>query len=224
MESRKNSFDKVFTQTASQDAKGLVNSEGLTEVQIPDVTKARWWYNKGRRVRSTSWTSVNEASSRSHCLTRITIFRHGDALEAKREVSKLWMVDLGGSERLLKTGATGQTLDEGRAINLSLSALADVIAALRRKRGHVPYSYSKQTQIPKDSLDEEKNLISPKETLKESVETPRISEKAIRRSISNSLPLFVTSTVASRQRQGAAEGEISVINVLCPGFILQIES
>lgn len=49
------------------------------------------------------------------------------------------MVDLGGSERLLKTGATGQTLDEGRAINLSLSALGDVIAALRRKRGHVPY-------------------------------------------------------------------------------------
>lgn len=70
---------------------------------------------------------------------RITIFRHGDGLEAKTEVSKLWMVDLGGSERVLKTGATGQTLDEGRAINLSLSALADVIAALRRKRGHVPY-------------------------------------------------------------------------------------
>lgn len=70
---------------------------------------------------------------------RITIFRHGHGLEAKRELSKLWMVDLGGSERVLKTGATGQTLDEGRAINLSLSALADVIAALRRKRGHVPF-------------------------------------------------------------------------------------
>lgn len=54
-------------------------------------------------------------------------------------MSKLWLVDLGGSERLLKTGATGLTLDEGRAINLSLSALGDVIAALRRKRGHVPY-------------------------------------------------------------------------------------
>lgn len=67
------------------------------------------------------------------------MFRHGDASEAKREVGKLWMVDLGGSERLLKTGATGLTLDEGRAINLSLSALGDVIAALRRKRGHVPY-------------------------------------------------------------------------------------
>ncbi|KAG5626289.1 hypothetical protein H5410_011507 [Solanum commersonii] len=44
------------------------------------------------------------------------------------------MVDLGGSEFLLKTGATGQTLDEGRGINLSLSALGDVIAALGRKK------------------------------------------------------------------------------------------
>lgn len=42
-------------------------------------------------------------------------------------------------ERLLKTGATGQTLDEGKAINLSLSSLGDVIAALKKNRGHVPY-------------------------------------------------------------------------------------
>uniref|UniRef100_A0A1J3J5I0 Kinesin KP1 n=1 Tax=Noccaea caerulescens TaxID=107243 RepID=A0A1J3J5I0_NOCCA len=62
------------------------------------------------------------------------------------------MIDLGGSERLLKTGAIGRTLDEGRAINLSLSALGDVIAALRRRKGHVPYRNSKLTQILKDSL------------------------------------------------------------------------
>jgi len=54
------------------------------------------------------------------------IRRHG----ATEEVSKLWLIDLGGSERLLKTGASGLTMDEGKAINLSLSALGDVIAAL----------------------------------------------------------------------------------------------
>ncbi|MBA0687317.1 hypothetical protein Goari_014865, partial [Gossypium aridum] len=118
------------------DPKGSVEIEGLTQVEIPDFAKARWWYTKGRRARSTSWTNVNEASS---SLTRIVISRRGDTPEAKPKISKLWMVDLGGSERLLKTGATGQTLDEGRAINLSLSALGDVIAALRRKKGHVPY-------------------------------------------------------------------------------------
>lgn len=72
-------------------------------------------------------------------LTRITIAHHGDAMQGQTQTSKLWMVDLGGSERLLKTGATGLTLDEGRAINLSLSALGDVIASLRRRRNHVPY-------------------------------------------------------------------------------------
>ncbi|CAH2044563.1 unnamed protein product [Thlaspi arvense] len=101
------------------DSKGCVEIEGLTEVEVHDFTKARWWYNKGRRVRSTSWTNVNEASSRSHCLTRITIFRRGDAVGSKTEVSKLWMIDLGGSERLLKTGAIGQTLDEGRNSKLT---------------------------------------------------------------------------------------------------------
>ena len=71
---------------------------------------------------------------------RINIFRCGDAMEAKSEVSKLWMIDLGGSKQLLKTGAKGLTLDEGRAINLSLSALGDVVVALKRKRCHVPYN------------------------------------------------------------------------------------
>ncbi|KAI9098967.1 hypothetical protein K1719_024734 [Acacia pycnantha] len=286
------------------DPKGLVEVEGLSEVQISDSAKARWWYNKGRRARSTSWTTVNEASSRSHCLTRITIFRRGYALEGKREISKLWMVDLGGSERLLKTGAVGLTLDEGRAINLSLSALADVIAALRRKRSHVPYRNSKLTQILKDSLgngskvlmlvhispyeedvcetmcslnfakraratesnkeipeelrkqkekkvmeleeemreaekehqklrdqiqkaefklDEQKKVpsttyklrenddnspISPKNNVKEVTETPKASKKYVKSNISNSMPRFMTSTVASRQRQSASEREI----------------
>ncbi|KAL0558412.1 hypothetical protein IC582_002977 [Cucumis melo] len=287
------------------DQKGFVEIEGLTEVPIPDFEKARWWYNKGRRVRSTSWTNVNETSSRSHCLTKVTIYRCVDASKAKTEVSKLWMVDLGGSERLLKTGACGLTLDEGRAINLSLSALGDVIAALRRKRGHVPYRNSKLTQILKDSLGDgskvlmlvhlspceedvaeticslsfakraraietnrelqedlkkqrekriaeldesmkeaqeecqkvknqiqkaefllcenkkllssdhhphvntpEANHIVPVEDRKEVTSTPRKSKVPSKTIVSNSLPRFMTSTMASRQRQSAAENKI----------------
>ncbi|KAK9691794.1 hypothetical protein RND81_09G220600 [Saponaria officinalis] len=141
------------------DSKGVVDIEGLTEVPISDFSKARWWYAKGRRARATSSTSVNEASSRSHCLTRITICHHGDPSEGEVRTSKLWMVDLGGSERLLKTGATGLTLDEGRAINLSLSALADVVASLRRRRPHVPYRNSKLTQILRDSLGNDSKVL-----------------------------------------------------------------
>ncbi|TYI02861.1 hypothetical protein ES332_A11G297000v1 [Gossypium tomentosum] len=288
------------------DPKGSVEIEGLTQVEIPDFAKARWWYMKGRRARSTSWTNVNEASSRSLCLTRIVISRRGDTPEAKPKISKLWMVDLGGSERLLKTGATGQTLDEGRAINLSLSALGDVIAALRRKKGHVPYRNSKLTQILKDSLGvgskvlmlvhispcqedlevticslsfakrakavdssrglpedlkklREKRISELEENMREveeecqklsnqiskaefllsenrklystaygvpdesaeknpenheedakthAIETPRVTQKPIQQSIHRSLPRFMSSTVASRERQSAAEKDI----------------
>ncbi|KAF7043023.1 hypothetical protein CFC21_052487 [Triticum aestivum] len=135
---------------------GSVQVEGLTDVTVPDLKKANQWYSRERRSRSTSWTNVNNVSSRSHCLTRITIRRCGGVTG---QVSKLWLVDLGGSERLLKTGASGLIMDEGKAINLSLSALGDVIAALRRKRSHVPYRNSKLTQILSDSLGDGSKVV-----------------------------------------------------------------
>ncbi|KAK1315569.1 Kinesin-5 [Acorus calamus] len=58
----------------------------------------------------------------------------------------------GGSERLLKTQASGRRLEEGKAINLSLSSLGDVISALQSKKPHIPYRNSKLTQVLKDSL------------------------------------------------------------------------
>lgn len=63
------------------------------------------------------------------------------APERRKGVNKIWMIDLGGSERLLKTQATGRRLEEGKAINLSLSALGDVISALQHKKSHVPYRH-----------------------------------------------------------------------------------
>lgn len=45
---------------------GAVEVEGLTDVSIPDLKKANQWYCRGRRARSTSWTNVNDVSSRSH--------------------------------------------------------------------------------------------------------------------------------------------------------------
>lgn len=56
-------FSNLSIQT---DTKGFIEIEGLTEVPVLDFAKARWWYNRGKRVRSTAWTNVNEASSRSH--------------------------------------------------------------------------------------------------------------------------------------------------------------
>lgn len=57
------------------------------------------------------------------------------------------------SERQDKTGAAGQTLVEGSLINRSLSALANVVAALTDGGGgHVSYRDSKLTRMLQDSL------------------------------------------------------------------------
>ena len=59
------------------------------------------------------------------------------------------------SERQDKTGAAGQTLTEGSLINMSLSALANVVAALTEGGGgggHVPYRDSKLTRLLQGSL------------------------------------------------------------------------
>ena len=66
---------------------------------------------------------------------------------------KLNLVDLAGSERQSKTQASGARLKEATKINLSLSALGNVISALVAGRdAHVPYRDSKLTRLLQDSL------------------------------------------------------------------------
>ena len=58
-----------------------------------------------------------------------------------------------GSERVGRSEATGDRLEEAKHINRSLSALGDVMAALASKdRAHVPFRNSKLTQLLQDSL------------------------------------------------------------------------
>lgn len=61
-------------------------------------------------------------------------------------------MDLAGSERVGRSGAEGSRLREAQYINRSLSALGDVIYALRSRQGHVPFRNSKLTYLLQDSL------------------------------------------------------------------------
>lgn len=55
---------------------------------------------------------------------------------------------MAGSEKVGKTGAQGQTLDEAKKINTSLTALGKVINALTDgKSTHIPYRDSKLTRV-----------------------------------------------------------------------------
>ncbi|XP_074571858.1 kinesin-like protein KIN-14B isoform X2 [Curcuma longa] len=146
---------------------GGVEIENLVSVEVHNFEQVKTLYTLGKRSRSTGATNSNLNSSRSHCLICISITCAG-APERQKGMNKIWMIDLGGSERLLKTQATGRRLEEGKAINLSLSALGDVISALQHKKSHVPYRNSKLTQVLRDSLGfDSKTLmfvhVSPKE-------------------------------------------------------------
>ena len=62
------------------------------------------------------------------------------------------LVDLAGSEKVRDTGVTGNNLEEAKKINLSLSALGNVIHALVVKSDHIPYRDSKLTRLLQESL------------------------------------------------------------------------
>ena len=64
----------------------------------------------------------------------------------------LHLCDLAGSERVGKTNAKGVTLEEAKRINVSLSALGNVISALTSGKPHVPYRDSKLTRLLQTSL------------------------------------------------------------------------
>lgn len=102
-------------------------------------------------------------------------------------VGKLHLVDLAGSERQSKTGTSGDRLKEAAKINLSLTSLSLVIAALTDpKATHIPYRNSKLTRILSDSLGgNSKTLliacIGPvKSNLEESISTLRFASTAKR--------------------------------------------
>lgn len=106
-------------------------------------------------TRHTAETRLNDRSSRSHALFTIMIEKD-DSMPGQTErhitQGKLNLVDLAGSERVRLTGATGDRLKETKKINLSLSALGNVISALVDGRPHVPYRDSKLTRLLEDSL------------------------------------------------------------------------
>uniref|UniRef100_A0A8U7NIG6 Kinesin-like protein n=1 Tax=Corvus moneduloides TaxID=1196302 RepID=A0A8U7NIG6_CORMO len=127
----------------------------LTTIVTKSVKEIEHIMNLGNQNRSVGATNMNEHSSRSHAIFQITIECSELGLDGENHirVGKLNLVDLAGSERQAKTGAQGERLKEATKINLSLSALGNVISALvDGKSTHIPYRDSKLTRLLQDSL------------------------------------------------------------------------
>ncbi|XP_018480372.1 kinesin-like protein KIN-7G isoform X2 [Raphanus sativus] len=102
-------------------------------------------------------TALNEVSSRSHQILRLTVESTAHEYLANDKFSTLTatvnFIDLAGSERASQSLSAATRLKEGGHINRSLLTLGTVIRKLSKgKTGHIPFRDSKLTRILQSSL------------------------------------------------------------------------
>jgi len=134
-----------------QGEKGIVEVKNCTSVKVESLEHLAQLFEDGQKNRHVTKTKMNDESSRSHLVFAMCL-KVTNTTSGKISRGKLSLIDLAGSERLSKTGATGQAAKEGAAINMSLSALGNVIAALSSGEKVVPYRGSALTELMRDSL------------------------------------------------------------------------
>ncbi|KAF8762935.1 hypothetical protein HU200_008781 [Digitaria exilis] len=134
-----------------QAAEGVHHVPGLVEAPVTNMIEAWEVLQTGSKARVVGSTNANEHSSRSHCIHCVMV-KGENLINGECTKSKLWLIDLAGSERVAKTDAQGERLREAQNINKSLSALGDVISALATKTSHIPFRNSKLTHLLQDSL------------------------------------------------------------------------
>nr|GMC50059.1 kinesin-like protein NACK2 [Ipomoea batatas]GMC55796.1 kinesin-like protein NACK2 [Ipomoea batatas] len=130
--------------------------EKLIEEIVEDDQHLRHLIKICEAQRQVGETALNDKSSRSHQIIRLTIdssIRENSG-QVKSLLATLNLVDLAGSERASQTSAGGTRLKEGSHINRSLLTLTTVIRKLSggRRNGHIPYRDSKLTRILQPSL------------------------------------------------------------------------
>ena len=133
-------------------------------------------------ARATKKTDMNEVSSRSHSIFTLHLAAYNERLNAAIN-GQLNLCDLAGSERVERSGATGQSLTEAKNINKSLSALAHVFESLSQRAAHVPFRDSTLTYLLEPTLSGNGktlmivNLSPTQESVNESVSTLRFGAK-----------------------------------------------
>ena len=151
---------------------------GATTATANGVDEMLREIQKGATFRSSGATNMNDASSRSHAILIIMLSNN----------TNMYMIDLAGSERNKRSGASGQRFNEAKSINVALSALGRVVINLVQKDGkrgaHVSYLDNPLTHLLMPGLggNSKTALIScitaAADSLSESVQTLRFSVQA----------------------------------------------
>jgi hypothetical protein len=134
-----------------KNAQGMVVLGNVQYMSAADSAELLVLFDKGNKCRSVGSTKMNSESSRSHSIFAVLLECYNKTTK-KTSVGKFSLIDLAGSERVGKTGATADRLKEAQSINKSLSALGDVISALSTNEKFIPYRNNKLTQLMQDSL------------------------------------------------------------------------
>ncbi|KAF2553682.1 hypothetical protein F2Q68_00035603 [Brassica cretica] len=131
--------------------------EKLTEETLRDWNHFKELLSVCEAQRQIGETALNEVSSRSHQILRLTVESTAREFFTNDKFSTLTatvnFIDLAGSERASQSLSAGTRLKEGCHINRSLLTLGTVIRKLSKgKTGHIPFRDSKLTRILQSSL------------------------------------------------------------------------
>ena len=133
--------------------------DGLSRHPVANYEEIEHLMDVGNTNRSIGATQMNASSSRAHTITTIELRQVDSSTGLRQEkLSVINLVDLAGSEKAGQTGATGDRLKEGCAINKSLTVLGTVIEKLAdRSTGKnpnvvVPYREAALTRILSNAL------------------------------------------------------------------------
>ncbi|XP_063934602.1 kinesin-like protein KIF22 isoform X2 [Zophobas morio] len=134
-----------------QDSNGVVHVLGLHELPINSFSEFEAAFDTARTNRTTGFTLLNSASSRSHFFIIVKVERQLLA-QNRTYHGKIVLVDLAGSEDNRRTGNQGKAILESGMINKSLLAFNTLVEQLSSGKGFPNYRQSCLTRLLKDSL------------------------------------------------------------------------
>lgn len=128
--------------------------DNLTEISVDSYERVSSLIKQGDSVKMIAETKLNELSSRSHTIFRVSI-ESNKVIDGKNKIfySQLNLVDLAGSENASKAKTEGTRMKEGSNINKSLLALSMVIYKLsQNQKSFINYRDSKLTRLLQSAL------------------------------------------------------------------------